>query len=243
MSDTLLSKCICGSEDSESYTINDIPVLACNVCGVMRQDLPGYDKQKYFDYYRDHYHTAEQVKIGHQAYSERYEHDCRVAEMRLKEYTDSFDLVPGAVCLDIGSSNNAFVDTLNRAGHVCKGIEIGEEGRKHLETTYCEDLLELALEGNQFHLITLHDVFEHLINPLDYLDEIKRILRPDGYLVIDLPDYFIDEGLHHWRPVQHLWFFNKMQTKRILQRAGFRVLCMKKPIASKLIFYCEKGSA
>jgi len=158
--------------------------------------------------------------------------------MRLKEYKETLGLNSGKA-LDIGSSNNAFVDYLNLSGFDCCGIEIGEEGSNHPQTTYTDDLLNLELPENYFDLVTLHDVFEHLIYPEAYLKEIKKILKPGAFMVLDLPNYFVPEGLHHWRPVQHLWFFSKEQTEKILKVNGFEVLAVREPIASKLVFYCK----
>lgn len=236
----LLQRCVCGSEDAIFYEIHDIPVLACNACGVMRQHLEGYTKADYFNYYRDEYHSKAQTDIGLTAYSERYEHDCKIAKQRIAIYNEIMQLSEGATCLDIGSSNNAFVDSMNEEGYKCSGIEIGEEGRKHLDTTYTEDLLELCLPSSSFDLVTMHDVFEHFINPVHYLNECARIIKQRGYLVIDLPNYFVEEGLHHWRPVQHLWFFNEFQTIQLISKYGFRVVSVRHPIASKLVFYCER---
>lgn len=236
---TLLTNCLCGMPFFDRDRIHGIDVLECRACGVKRQDLPGYTKQMYFDYYKTDYHTKEQQKIGLQAYKERYAHDLSIAEMRLKNYEEMLHLQGGEKFLDIGSSNNAFVDYMNANGYACKGIEIGEEGKKHPETTYTEDLLDLKLKQGSFDVVTLHDVFEHLLYPEAYLQEIKRILGDYKFMILDLPNYFVPEGVHHWRPVQHLWFFTREQTIQILQNNGFKVLCVREPIASKLVFYCQ----
>jgi SAM-dependent methyltransferase len=235
---TLLKFCICGSEKTERDIIHKIQVLICKDCGIMRQDLPGYTQEMYFNYYSTDYHTAEQEKIGCVAYKERYSHDKQIAKIRCAEYEKTIDIRFRNRILDIGSSNNAFVDYMNENGYCANGIEIGEEGKKHKETTYTRDLLELNLEADSFDLITLHDVFEHLIDPNEYLKEIKRILKSGGKLVLDLPHYFVPEGVHHWRPVQHLWFFDENQTKKILSDAGFGIVAVKTPIPSKIVFYC-----
>lgn len=235
----LLENCLCGSGDSDLDIINDIAISQCKECGIKRQHLPDHTELDYFNYYKNDYHTTEQESIGLTAYHERYSHDLTIAAMRLTEYEKLLELKQGAQVLDIGSSNNAFVDYLNNNGYQCKGVEIGEEGAKHPDTTYTMDLLELGLSRNTFDLITLHDVFEHLTNPILYLREIKSILKPKGYLILDLPNYFVPEGVHHWRYIQHLWFFDEKQTTELLKANGFKVLAVNMPIKSKLVFYCE----
>lgn len=237
--ESLLKNCVCGNGEAVFDIIHDIPVLECTACGIRRQDLPGYTVKDYFDYYLTDYHTKEQEKIGCKAYKDRYLHDSGIAAIRLTEYENVMGLKKGLEALDIGSSNNAFVDWLNANGYHCKGIEIGEEGKKHPKTTYNRDLLQLNLPENSFDLITLHDVFEHLVAPDVYLDEIRRIMKKDAFMVLDLPNYFVPEGVHHWRPVQHLWFFNRSQTIDLLAKHYFSVVCVTQPIPSKLVFYCR----
>jgi 2-polyprenyl-3-methyl-5-hydroxy-6-metoxy-1,4-benzoquinol methylase len=236
---TLLNTCTCGNVGFHRERIEGIDILNCSSCGIRRQDLPGYTEEMYFNFYQTKYHTEEQEKIGLQSYADRYKHDFKIAAMRHKEYKDTLEIKKGKA-LDIGSSNNAFVDYMNLMGFTCRGIEIGEEGHKHPETTYTKDLLELDLNESIFDLITLHDVFEHLICPQTYLKEIKRILKPGAFMILDLPNYFVPEGVHHWRPVQHLWFFNEEQTKQLIEENGFQLLAIKEPIPSKIVFYCRK---
>jgi 2-polyprenyl-3-methyl-5-hydroxy-6-metoxy-1,4-benzoquinol methylase len=236
----LLDKCLCGSGNSESDTINGIEISHCRDCGIKRQHLPNHTEKDYFDYYKNDYHTAGQEAIGLKSYHSRYAHDYGIAALRLFEYEKLLTLQKGLDVLDIGSSNNAFVDYMNNNGYQCKGVEIGEEGAKHPDTTYTKDLLELGLNYSSFDLITLHDVFEHLINPELYLKEIRAILKPKGFLIVDLPNYFVPEGLHHWRYIQHLWFFDEKQMTYLLNKNGFKVLLVNNPIKSKLVFYCQR---
>jgi len=72
------------------------------------------------------------------------------------------------------------------------------------------------------------------------LAQIYSILKPNGCLILDLPDYFTPAGLHHWKPIEHLWFFDRGQFIYILGKAGFDVINVTLPIPGKMVFYCKK---
>lgn len=235
----LISSCVCGNEtDFSSDTVNSIPVRICNQCGVMHQDLDMTPEQ-YFNFYATEYHTDFQQKRGTPTYEGRYKHDTDVAIKRYKEYHKGY-LTSGGSILDIGSSNNAFVDYMRTLGYKAYGVEIGSEGAKHPQTTYNKDLLDIHFPPKMFSLVTLHDVFEHFIDPIPYLKEIHKILDANGTLIIDFPNFFEPAGLHHWKPVEHLWFFSLEQMKIIFDEYGFVVDKVEKPIESKFVFYLKK---
>ena len=47
---------------------------------------------------------------------------------------------------------------------------------------------DIPLEGNSVDVIVASDVLEHLNNPDIFVGEMYRVLRPDGYVVLDTPN-------------------------------------------------------
>lgn len=235
----LLSTCLCGHNDGVPGTILGINVDICGRCGVIRQSLM-ITEQQYYNFYTEEYHSDFQQTKGVQTYKERYDHDKQLAAKRFETYKRY--LTSESVALDIGSSNNAFVDYLNEQGIKTEGIEIGEEGQQRPDTTYNDDLLNLSLPSKKYTFVTLHDVLEHLINPKEQLVEINRIMDHDGVVVIDFPHFYIKEGYHHWKPVEHLWFLTQHQVEQLLTDTGFDVVDIDYPISSKFVVYARKVS-
>ena len=94
--------------------------------------------------------------------------------------------------LDIGCANGEFLDYAKKYGWETYGIEISSEGyeiclNKGINISNYE-LKENKYGDNMFGCITMWDVIEHLINPLDELKEIHRILDKDGRLYISTPN-------------------------------------------------------
>ena len=234
----LIKNCTCGnSTNFKLAKKSDINILICEDCGVSHQELVGWDDQRYYDFYKSDYHTFFQKKKGIITYEERYNHDCKVATIRLTEYTGLLDSTGQG--LDIGSSNSAFVHESKKLGFDCIGLEPGENiGDDSVTIRGTLDTVEFSPE--QFSWITMHDSIEHIVDIVSSLKRLFSILKPNGVLILDLPDYFIEAGRHHWKHIEHLWFFTEEQLTNLLKQYGFNIIEIKKPIPGKLVFYTRK---
>lgn len=90
---------------------------------------------------------------------------------------------------------------------------------------------KLPFKAGSFDLVNTLEVIEHLQKAEEYLDEINRILKKNGYLLISTPNFsFIgvrlkcllggvppDEG-YHFR------YLNSVKLQKILKDAGFKIL-------------------
>jgi hypothetical protein len=236
----LIKKCVCGSDKGfDRLFKNKIRLLKCRRCEILHQEVR-MSEEEYNSFYSTDYHADYQTEIGCAPYEIRYRHDCGIAEMRLAKYA-KYKI--GGALLDIGSGNGAFVDTAREKGWDAWGIEPGvtlAASSKHVFNTCLRpDCLPSWCSG-RFDLITLHDVFEHLVDPFSGLDVMEGYLHPHGILVIDFPDYFEEAGRHHWREIQHLWYFTREQVETMLDSRGFKVLDVDRPIAGKFVFYAER---
>ena len=233
----LIKQCTCGNESQFSKLfVNMLAVVACDKCGVFHQDLVDWTPQDYYNFYKTDYHKKYQEEKGVVTYKDRYDHDCRVADLRL----DAYNLPSYAVGLDIGSSNSAFVHQARARNIQFLGLEPGEDigdesvtVRGTLDTAY--------FNPNHFDVITMHDSIEHMIDVNSALQKVHTMLKADGQLILDLPDYFSTFGQHHWKYIEHLWFFTEDQFVKVLTNNGFEVTNTTTPIPGKLVFYTRKA--
>jgi len=76
------------------------------------------------------------------------------------------------------------------------GIDISEEALKMAENngykTLAWDLtvLPLPFKDEEFDVVILSDILEHLIQPLELLNEARRVLKDDGHVILSLPNHF-----------------------------------------------------
>ncbi|KKK60334.1 hypothetical protein LCGC14_3025390, partial [marine sediment metagenome] len=209
----------------------------CLECGVKHQLL----KRSYHSYissYKKDYCLSEGKDGGQLSSHERYDHDNQLAGKRHTRYKEF--LGKGNSILDIGSGNGAFVDCMHNLGYVAHGLEICENYLGYTQPTYQGDFLEVDVPFNSYDTITMHDVLEHLVDPVSALKKCHRILKKDGILIIDFPDFFIKEGLHHWKPIEHLWMLRKDQLVTLFKSCGFKKIVIEKPIPSKLLLIARE---
>lgn len=104
---------------------------------------------------------------------------------------------PGGILLDIGCFDGSKSVLFCRVAQ-CKEIigvdflpeklaEARARGLQTLEADLNTDL-PLSLPSHSFDIILCSEVIEHLFSPDDLLDEMKRLLKPDGYILLTTPN-------------------------------------------------------
>ncbi|MEY3283125.1 MAG: hypothetical protein RIR86_1138 [Acidobacteriota bacterium] len=89
-------------------------------------------------------------------------------------------------------------------------------------------LAEAALPADSFDVAVLYHVIEHFRDPRRELNELNRLIRPGGHLVIETPDVetiWFQLLRARWRQIipDHLFFFSRTTLTRLLQEEGFTV--------------------
>ncbi len=94
--------------------------------------------------------------------------------------------------LDIGcGEGNCLIEALKRNWKPY-GLDITdhriEEAKDNGIKFFNSNLIDCHFDSNFFDIIYMDSVLEHVINPLDYLSEIKRILKNGGVVYIGIPN-------------------------------------------------------
>jgi 2-polyprenyl-3-methyl-5-hydroxy-6-metoxy-1,4-benzoquinol methylase len=132
--------------------------------------------------------------------------------------------------LDIGSGYGFFLDKLRNSGtRRVAGVEISQVERKYaVEELRLDTLAKLDdLSGNdQFDIITLFEVIEHIPAPYEFVAKAGDHLKPGGSLVVGTDNFTCDvvkvlgEGFPKWIPHEHLSFFSPQTLQEMLLRSG-----------------------
>ncbi|MBA3414964.1 MAG: class I SAM-dependent methyltransferase, partial [Chloroflexia bacterium] len=143
------------------------------------------------------------------------------------------DRKPGRV-LDIGCGNGDFLRFLKRRGWEVAGTDFSAEAaalaRAKGIPVHRGDLASAAFPDRAFDVVTLWHVVEHLPHPHRELDEVERILRDDGLLVIEVPNSDCPTRRlcgTAWRQLdvpRHLQHFTPETLAAMLARSGFAVV-------------------
>ena len=140
----------------------------------------------------------------------------------------------GARLLDIGCAGGAFLVAAREFGFTVTGVEpshwLAESGR----TQYGLDIRQGVLTPGMFpdasfDVITLWDVIEHVAQPAEVLSTVHRMLKPEGQLLVNYPDYgsWMARLLGRRWPFLlsvHLLYYTRATMTRQLQHAGFTPL-------------------
>jgi len=136
--------------------------------------------------------------------------------------------------LDVGSGLGHFLQAGQANGWSVAGIEphqsAAELCRRDLGIEVHVGTMEsVSVESESCDVITLWDVWEHVHEPLDFLDRCLSLLRPGGMIAIAVPNA---SGLParlfkgNWRYVMrtHLNYFSTAFIATHLERRGFRIV-------------------
>lgn len=139
--------------------------------------------------------------------------------------------------LDVGPGSGAFLNYARSAGWRVLGVELSPYAAEKAARRYgldirCGTLDTVDLGSEQFDVVHMSHVFEHLPDPVASLAIILRALKPGGAFVIEVPHEFeslqfrIQKATGLQRPYQvgctHIFFFTPSSLERLLTRAGFR---------------------
>lgn len=194
-------------------------LVTCNDCGMIFES-PRYD--------------AETIVRGYME-SQEAEHDSQYP-MRVNSFFQALKkhakLIPppGAKVLDIGTAGGAFLDAAKKFGYDAYGMEpsadLVSRGKSRGLQIEQGTIESHSFPPGYFDMVSLWDVIEHLPDPKSALVEIRKLLKPDGILLINFPDIGTWQaklaGKRFWWILSvHLHHFTRESIKDICERTGF----------------------
>lgn len=195
--------------------------VMCRDCGLVWTDPRPDDaanRQFYAHDYRVSYKAAPTPRLKH-AFRET-----RRAIARFRRIESL--LQPASRVLDVGAGAGFFPYVLQSRGVDVQGIEpnagFGRWGRETLGVRVQSGFLQdFDFTGQPFDLITLNHVLEHLPDPGAALATLRSWLKPEGFLVIEVPnieaDWHAPEKRFH---IGHLYNFNPTNLLRLASVQG-----------------------
>jgi SAM-dependent methyltransferase len=153
---------------------------------------------------------------------------------------------PGRV-LDVGCAAGFFLSVVRDAGWEITGLEPSAairavaERRLGVENVRGGLLGGVDLEAGSYDLVTLWDVIEHVPDTIAALTEIRRLLKPDGRLLIEtqnvksLAARLLGRRWQHYKHAEHIYHFHPATLALALERAGFEVLENRAALGGKYV--------
>ena len=230
--------CWCGNAELEDF---DADYLRCPRCETLvLRAMPGgdvtavgpdeaglYGKEYWFDHQENDVGFPNIVQRSRADLPERCVHWLR-AVLKYK--------LPPSKTLELGAAHGGFVAMLRLAGFDSTGLElspwIADYARKTFDVPMFQGPVEWQpLQPGSFDLVAAMDVIEHLPDPVATLRACVGLLKPDGVLMLQTPQYpegaTIDQlraagatFVQHLRPAEHLHLFSRTSAAELMRRVG-----------------------
>jgi 2-polyprenyl-3-methyl-5-hydroxy-6-metoxy-1,4-benzoquinol methylase len=94
--------------------------------------------------------------------------------------------------LDVGSGLGVFLHEAKKIGWKCysnePGIEASSFIKKKLNIKTFNSKFEKISTNKKFDIVTFNKVLEHVERPHKFLNKAKKLLKPNGFIYIEVPD-------------------------------------------------------
>ena len=174
-------------------------LFLCEDCGHMFLDIPPVS------YYKN---VIRSVSVSPEMIAYRCEQFSSLASLFSKPASD-------IRVLEIGAGNGQYSSILSKFFPLCFATEPNSRdinvANVHFIDTHPDDsdFEQLMKRFGEFDFICCFNYLEHLPNPLNTLRLIEKLLAPDGYVLIEVPncDHIRKEGLLSEVITDHLHYF------------------------------------
>lgn len=248
---TLTRNCWCTGQAFEPFTAD---YGVCRSCGtlVSQSSLPDEayrvsDDES--DFYGKKYWLEHQgADLGYPDIFERSRKDLVGRNLHWLRTLLQYKAPPTSV-LELGCSHGSFVALLHMAGYDAKGMEMSPWVVDYAKTTFDIPVFLGPVETyvsnrDKFDVIVLMDVLEHLPSPKETLATALNILKPDGIMMIQMPQFpgvSTFEELQADRssflgmllPDEHIYLYSQSSAQRLFSELGAQHLIFEKPFFSE----------
>lgn len=143
------------------------------------------------------------------------------------------DYVEGGTLLEIGCSYGRFLNKMKSLGWRVEGIDMNakavEYAKNELGLNVSQSTIETFSAKRKYDVILMRMVLEHVYSPKETLRSIRKLLKPGGVLIVNVPNF---DGLemqlfksfaYGLQVPVHYTHFTPLTLKRYLEQSKFHV--------------------
>ena len=208
----------------------DYHVVRCAACGFLYRH-PGIRPERLGELYA----SGKYAKFLAGKYTRKR---VRRYKVTMAPFGALFKSGDGRRLLDFGCGNGLFLDIAYERGFECYGVDLAADAieaarekpsGRHTYHGAPDEIPEIAAGG--FDVITMWSVLAHLAQPVEDLTMLRRLLAPDGVLLIltvNAGSLVLKRRLGTWGGFtpNHLLFSSPQTLPLLLRRAGFGAVVM-----------------
>lgn len=206
-------------------------LVKCKECGLV-YTYPKLPEEEVFKRYSEDYLFGEYLTIfraGRQSYN---------LELIRAHYSLYLQLLDpfsgkGKRILDIGCGPGFFLKAVEERNWQGEGVEVSQAAVKYAEEVvkvkvHHGKLEDIGFPPGSFDAVVLLDTLEHLSHPLQTVRRCHDLLKENGVLILNTPDYnslsrlMLGKDWAVLSPAEHLYNFTQRTLSRLLREARFR---------------------
>lgn len=223
---------LCGSSRCVPLCDNAIglPVVRCSECGLIylrKQPAPADTETRY-----DGYMVAERARWNWDEWMQ--ERSGRLDDWGIGELERT--LPSDRRVLELGCAEGYQLEVFRRRGWQVKGYDVDARAVRHAVEMLGLDALRCPLDAipepdETYDLVVLFHTIEHVAHALSTTEEVCRVLKPCGRLLIVTPcsDTEVSRSVGDiwFSDPDHMVFFSQRTIRLLLEKTGFAVLDLR----------------
>ncbi|MCF8296603.1 MAG: class I SAM-dependent methyltransferase [Bacteroidales bacterium] len=203
---------------------NDYTLFHCNECDIefwhpLIMPPPEYYEQNTTgEYFNMHHGNELKLRSYHKLFIKKYE-----------------GIHKNGRILEIGCGDGRFLNKMQNLGWDITGLDFDKLSIENAirkcnsnKLFHCnfDDFLKKYYDGNKYDLIVFFEVLEHQPNPVDFIANIKKIIKEDGVIAGSVPNrdrYIVSKRFSPDNPPHHFIMWTANSLKQFLAKSGFRM--------------------
>ena len=192
--------------------------------------FPRHSATELLDQYTAKYFAEKYDNLRRSAYVNMFSWENKIAACL--DQVDKLRRGRKGLLLDVGCGAGWFLESAAKRGWQTNGVEpcaeIALQTMNRIGTQiHIGGISQINLQSEQFDLVTMFDVIEHLDAPVEALQTCYRILKQDGVLVISTPNFgglgcrLLGARAFGIWPDEHIVYFSPAALTQALRTAQF----------------------
>lgn len=201
-------------------------IMRCKGCSLVFVN-PMYDDAESAQLYPDDYYAYQEASA-----LPSWKRVCKkILGYRLGTKEPRFGSVGAA--LDVGCGSGEFLESMNAQGWIAQGVEISAKASRAGQAKGLQivngRLPDAQFPAQSFDYVRASHSLEHMSNPHAVLEEMHRVLKPEGKLLIAVPNVdswnakLFKQYWWHLCPPLHAFGYSVHTLSRLLAQHHFRV--------------------
>ena len=185
---------LCGADETELVTNKtryktSCTIVRCKKCGLVYMN-PRPTEEEVVKFYSEVYRELYKP-LTPEEYDKRRDSFARERAKFIEKAISKYN-VSGKTILDVGCATGNFLGFWKDKGWEVVGVEpdsnYADYAEKHGVSILRGTVDNVDLPENHFDIVTLFHTLEHLVDPIGSLAEIKKTLKDNGALFIEVPN-------------------------------------------------------